>query len=336
MVKPKILVTRKLPPPAYEILSEYCEIELWEKEGPPPKEEIIRRLGDKDALLCLLTDKIDKEVIDAGPKLRVISTYSVGFDHIDVKYATSKGIYIGHTPGVLTDAVADLAFALLLAIARRIVECDNLIRNGEWVVAWAPTFMLGDAVYGKTIGIIGLGKIGSAVARRANGFNMKILYYDKIRRESIEKELNAEFKSLEDLLKESDFVLLSVTLTEETFHLINEDRLKLMKKSTYLINISRGKVIDEKALVKALKENWIRGAALDVFETEPIGKDNPLTKLKNVILTPHVASATNETRSKMAEIAAKNLVNVLKGEDPLFLVNPEVKKIRPLNDVKML
>jgi len=336
MSKPKILITRRLPPPALDILSGFCDIELWDSDEPPTKEYIIEHVKDKDGLLCLLTDKIDKEVIDAAPNLKVISTYSVGFDHIDVEYATKKGIYIGHTPGVLTDAVADMAFALLLAIARRIVESDNMIREGGWKIAWAPTFMLGDAVYGRTLGIIGLGKIGTAIARRAKGFNMRILYYDKYRKEKEEKELGAEFTSLEELLKESDFVVLSVTLTPETHHLMNEERLKLMKKTAYLINISRGKVVDEKALLKALTEGWIKGAALDVFEEEPIGKDHPFTKLKNIVLTPHAASATIETRSKMAEIAAKNLLNVLKGEPPIFLVNPDVKNIRPLSQVKMI
>jgi len=337
MGKPKIYVTRKLPSEkAMKLLFEYCDVDLNEEPRPPTREELIEHVKDKDGLLCLLTDKIDKEVLDAGSKLRVISTYSVGYDHIDVEEATKRGIYVTYTPGVLTDAVADHAWALLLAIARRVVEADNCVRQGCWKIAWAPDFMLGTDVYGKTLGIIGLGRIGTAVARRAKGFNMRVLYYDKVKKVDKEKELGVEYRPLDEVLKESDFVVISVVLTKETYHMIGERELKLMKPSAYLINIARGAIVDTNALVKALKEGWIAGAALDVFEEEPLPKDHPLTKLKNVILTPHIASATTETRARMADLAVENLLSVLKGEEPKHLVNPEVMKIRPLSEVKMI
>ena len=337
MVKPKIYVTRKLPSErAMKLLFEYCDVDLNEESRPPTKEELIEHVKDKDGLLCLLTDKIDKDVLDAAPKLKVISTYSVGYDHIDVEEATKRGIYVTYTPGVLTDAVADHTWALLLAVARRLVEADQCVRQGCWKIAWAPDFMLGTDVYGKTLGIIGLGRIGTAVARRAKGFNMRILYYDKERKLDVEKELGVEFRSLDEVLKESDFVVISVVLTKETYHMIGERELRLMKPTAYLINIARGAIVDTNALVKALEEGWIAGAALDVFEEEPLPKDHPLTKFKNVILTPHIASATTETRARMADLAVDNLLSVLKGEMPKHLVNPEVTKIRPLSEVKMI
>ena len=334
--KPKVYVTRRLPFPAFELLTKYCEVDLHDSDLPPSREEIIKHVKDKDALLCLLTDKIDKEVMDNAPNLRVISTYSVGFDHIDVEEATRRGIYVVNTPGVLTDAVADLAWALILAIARKITEADKCVREGEWKIPWAPTFMLGSMVYGKTLGIIGLGRIGTAVARRAKGFNMRIIYYSRTRKPHLEKELGLEFKPLDEVLKEADYVVISVALTKETYHMIGERELKLMKPTAYLINIARGAIVDTNALIKALKEKWIAGAALDVFEEEPLPKDHPLTKLDNVILTPHIGSATYETRAKMAELAIKGLLAVLSGKEPENLVNPEVKKIRPLSEVKMI
>jgi glyoxylate reductase len=270
-LKPKVFVTRKIPPPGIELLKEFCEVDVFPYERPPFKDEIIERLKDKDAILCLLTDKIDKEVLESSKNLKVISSFSVGVDHIDVDEATRRGIYVTYTPGVLTEATADFTWALLLAIARRLVEADKFIRSKSWKIQWSPTMLLGSDVYGKTIGIIGLGRIGLAVARRAKGFNMKILYFDVNRIPlDLEKELNAEFCSLERLLKESDFITLHVPLNKSTYHMIGENELRLMKPTALLINTSRGAVIDEKALIKALKEKWIAGAALDVFEKEPL------------------------------------------------------------------
>ena len=336
-MRPKVYVTRRIPYPGLELVSEYCDIVLHEGETSPSREEIIRNVRDKDGLLCLLTDSITAEVMDAGPRLKVISTYSTGFEHLDVPAATARGIYLGHTPDVLTEATADLTFALLLAAARNIIQADRFLRSGEWNIPWSPTLFLGELVWGSAFGLVGFGRIGKAVALRAQGFNMKVLYYD-IRRLSPdeEREYSAHYRTLEELLRESDFVSLHTPLTPQTRHLMNEERLGLMKAKAFLINASRGPVVDEVALAKALREGWIAGAALDVFEREPVGKDNPLLGLENVVLLPHIASATTETRSKMAEMAAANLLAALKGQRPPHLLNPEVEKIRTLSEIRMI
>ncbi|MEM2904672.1 MAG: glyoxylate reductase [Candidatus Bathyarchaeia archaeon] len=335
MAKPKVYVTRPLVPPYLEVLREVCDVEVRQAERPPTREELKAALHDKDGLLCLLTDKIDGEVMDAGPRLVVISTMSVGYDHINIPDATKRGIYVTYTPGVLTDATADFAWALLMASARRVAEADRFIRGGKWVVGWAPGFMLGVDIYGKTLGILGLGRIGQAVAKRAKGFGMRLLYYDIVRPPpEVERSLGIEYTSLEGLLKESDFLSVHVALTKETHHLIGEKQLRMMKPTAHLVNTSRGAVVDEEALARALKEGWIAGAGLDVFEKEPIDADNPLIGLENAVLAPHIASASKEARSKMAELAARNLVSVLKGEMPPHLVNTEVLAIRPLSQAK--
>jgi len=316
----KIFITRRLPEEGLQLLKEY-ELEIYEGDAPPSKEEIIEGVKDKDALICLLTDKIDAEVMDSAPNLKIIANYAVGIDNIDVKEATKRGILVTNTPGVLTETVADLAWALLMAVARRIVEGDKFMREGKFK-GWAPLLMLGSDIYGKTIGIIGAGRIGSAVARRAKGFNMRILYYSRKRNEKLEEECNAEYVDLETLLKEADFVSLHTPLTEETYHMIGEKELKIMKPTAYLINTGRGKCVDEEALVKALKEGWIRGAALDVFENEPAIHPE-LKKLDNVVLTPHIGSASYETRSKMAVMVAENVIAALEGKLPPNCVNPE-------------
>jgi len=328
-MKPKLFMTRKIPERGLKKIKEHFEVDLWPEEAPPPKEVIIERVKDVDALVPLLTDPIDAEVMDSAPKLRIISQYAVGYDNIDVNAATKRGIYVTNTPGVLTETVADFTMALMMAIARRVVEADKYIRQGKWKVGWHPLYFLGTDLYGATLGIVGLGRIGSAVARRAKGFDMKIFYYDVVRREDLEKELGAKFVDLDTLLKESDFVTLHVPLTPKTKDLIGERELKLMKPTAYLINTSRGKVIDEKALIKALKEGWIAGAALDVFYQEPTPPDNPLLELNNVVVAPHIASASLETRSRMAEIVAENLIAFKEGKKPPTLVNPDVMKVRP-------
>lgn len=329
MPKPKVYVTRELPERGLKIIKERFDAEVWPEYGPPPKKVIIERARDVDALATLLSDKIDAEVFDAAPKLKIVAQMAVGFDNIDVQEATKRGIYITNTPEVLTETTADFAWALLLAVARRVVEADKYVREGKWKVGWHPSMMLGRDVYGATIGIVGAGRIGYAVAKRAKGFNMKILYYDVIPRPEMEKELNAKRVDLETLLRESDFVSIHVPLMKETYHLINAERLKLMKKTAYLINNSRGPVVDEKALYQALKDGIIAGAGLDVFEQEPTPVDNPLLKLDNVVVAPHISSASYETRSKMAEMVAENLVAFFEGRKPPNLVNPEVIKIRP-------
>ncbi|BFH72571.1 glyoxylate reductase [Sulfurisphaera javensis] len=312
----KVLITFKFFQNWIEKIKEHAEVITWNEERAPDKKWIIDNIKDVDGLLCTLINKIDKEIIDSAKKLKVISTYSVGYDHIDVKYAKSKNIKIGYTPEVLTETTADLIFGLLLAVSRRIVEGDKLIREGKWNIPWQPDFLLGYDVYGKTLGIIGMGRIGKAVARRAKGFNMRIIYNSRTPKNDVE----AEFVTLDQLLKEADFVVVTVDLNESTYHLINEERLRLMKPTSFLINASRGKVVDENALIKALKEKWIAGAAVDVFENEPISSNHPLVRFNNVVLTPHIGSATIETRNKMAEIAVNNLLNGLLGKKLIYEV----------------
>ena len=336
-MKPKVYATRLLPSKeAMDKLNEFCDVVWNTKPLPPSREELLENVKEKDALLCLLTDKIDSEVMDTAGDLKVISTCSVGFDHIDVEEATKRGIYVCNTPGVLTEAVAELTWALILAITRRIVEGDREIREGRWNKPWAPDYMLGMELRGKTLGIVGFGRIGTVVARIANGFGMKVIYYSRRRNEDMELLTGAEYRSFEEVLKESDIVSVHVPLTKQTYHMIGEKELKMMKPTAYLVNTARGAVVDTNALIKALKEGWIRGAALDVFEQEPLPQGHELTKLDNVVIIPHLGSATYETRKRMADITVENLLRVLKGEDPIYLVNPEVKKIRPLEKTKLL
>ena len=323
-MKPKVYMTRMIPERGLNKIKEGFDVEIWPEEAPPPKDVIIEKVRDKDALVSLLTDPIDAEVMDAAPNLKIIAQYAVGYDNIDVKAATERGIVVTNTPGVLTETVADFTMALLLSAARRVVEADKYVRAGKWKVGWHPLMMLGQDVYGRTLGIVGLGRIGSAVAKRAKGFDMKIIYYDVIRRKDLEEKLGIEYRELDDLLREADFVSLHVPLTEGTYHLIGERELKLMKPTAILINTARGKVVDQEALIKALKEGWIFAAACDVFEQEPTPVTNPLLKLDNFIATPHIASASIETRSRMAEIVAENLIAFFEGRKPPTIVNPEV------------
>ncbi|OPY65618.1 MAG: putative 2-hydroxyacid dehydrogenase [Syntrophorhabdus sp. PtaU1.Bin050] len=336
-MKPKVYITRRIPEPGISLIKESCDVTLHPYDEPPAHEEIVDHIRDKDALLCLLSDRIDREIIEAGPNLKVISTFSVGFEHIDVAAATRKGIYIGYTPGILTEATADLAFSLLLGTARRITEADRFLRGHGWKTAFSPNLLLGISVWGTTLGIVGLGRIGKAVARRARGFNMKVLY---TKRTSLPREeetnLGVEYRSLEELFEQSDFVSLHAPLTDETRHLVNGARLRLMKPTSVLINTARGPVVDEAALIRALQERWIAGAGLDVFEKEPIDPTNPLLHLDNVVLLPHLGSATIQARSKMAEVSARNLLAVLHGEAPPCWLNPEVEKVRPLAHARML
>lgn len=329
--RPKVYVTRQLFDEALEILNRNAEVDVFDGvDNPVLRELILSKVRKVDGLLCLLTDRIDSEVIKKGSKLKVISNCAVGFDNIDVEAATRRGIYVTNTPGILTETTADCAWALLFAIARRIAEADRHVRSGKWIHAWGPRMFLGSDIHGKTLGIIGLGRIGSTVAKRAKGFDINIIYYDIKRRRGLEEKLGVTFKSLGEVLSEADFVTIHVSLTEETYHMIGRRELSMMKRTAYLVNTSRGPVIDEGELYTALKERVIAGAALDVFEHEPIDPKSPLLGLDNVVLTPHIASASVETRTKMAVVAANNLVGVLRGEEPPNLVNPEVRKIRPL------
>lgn len=320
----KIFVTRKIPEPGLDLLRKEHEININPYNRVLNKNEIIKGLKVKDGLLCLLTDQIDEEVIASEPHLKMIASYAVGYDNIDVKAATKRGIPISNTPGVLTDATSDMAWALLFSTARRIVEADKFTRTGKFN-GWDPMLMHGVDVTGKTLGVIGAGRIGTAFALKSIGFNMKVLYVNLYKNEELEKKLNAKKVTFEKLLKESDFISLHVPLIPSTHHLIGEKELKMMKKTAVLINSSRGPVIDEKALAKALKEKWIFGAGLDVYENEPkVTKE--LLDLDNIVLQPHSASATINSRTQMAILAAKNMIAGLKGDIPPNCVNPEIFK----------
>lgn len=315
----KVFVTRQIPEIGIEMLKEKGhEVEIG-PEGSISREELLEKVKGVDAILSVLTEKIDGEVMDsAGEQLKIVANYAVGYNNIDIEEAKKRNITVTNTPGVLTDTVADHGAALILAIARRIVESDKYTRAGKYK-AWGPKLLLGGDIKDKTLGVVGLGRIGFAVAERMHkGFGMKVIYYDVKKNDEIAGKLNAEYKELDDLMKESDYITLHTALTEETTHLINAERLSMMKPSAYLINTSRGPVVDEAALVETLKEKKIAGAALDVFEKEPELMPG-LNELDNVILTPHTASGTEGTRNKMSEMAASNVIAVLSGEEP---VNP--------------
>jgi len=312
-MKPKVYVTRHLPEVASEQLRESCEVEIWDFESPPPYETLKEKVGDKEGLLCLLTDRIDAELMDAAPDLKVISQCAVGYDNIDVPAATQRGILVGNTPGVLTEATADFAFTLLMAAARRVTEACDYVRAGKWQT-WGLTVLLGQEVFGATLGIIGLGRIGQAVAKRARGFEMRLLYHDNNRLPEVEAELGVEYCSFEDLLRQSDYISLHVNLTEETQGLINAQAMSLMKPTAILINTSRGPVVESEELYEALKSGQITAAALDVTDPEPLPEDHKLLQLPNLIVAPHIASATVTSRNRMAMMAVENLVAGVQGE----------------------
>jgi glyoxylate reductase len=312
---PKVFVARRLPEEGLQLVREACEMDLWEDELPPPRDELLRRIAGMDGVLTLLTDKVDDEFLDAaGPQLKVVSNYAVGFDNIDVAACARRGIPVGNTPGVLTDTTADLAWALLMAAARRLPEGDRYVRAGSWKT-WGPLLLLGPDVHGATIGIVGFGRIGQAVARRAQGFGMQILYHDlEPLPPSVTDPLGATFLPLEELLPRSDFVSLHVNLSPVTRHLINAETLGMMKRTAVLVNTSRGPVVDQAALAAALRDGVIWAAALDVTDPEPIPMDDPLVGLDNCLIVPHIASASRTTRGKMAAMAAANLVAGVRGE----------------------
>ncbi len=323
-MKPKVYVTRKVPEEAIDLLRQECEVEVWEGELPVPRDVLLEKVRDIDGLYCLLTERVDQELLDAAPRLRVVSNMAVGYDNIDVAACTARGIPVGNTPGVLTETTADLAFALLLAAARRLVEGVDYVRAGKWKT-WGPMLLMGQDVYGATLGIVGMGRIGQAVARRARGFDMRVLYHNRRPVPDAEAKLGATYVDLDTLLRESDFVSLHVPLTEETYHLIGREELQKMKPTAVLVNTARGGVVDPEALREALREGWIAAAALDVTEPEPIPPDDPLLRLPNCIVVPHIGSASVATRTKMALMAAENLLAGLRGEPLPNCVNPEVQ-----------
>lgn len=324
-MKPKVFVTRIIPDKGLAMVRQHdWDIEVWQDPLPPPYEVLLQKVKGLDGLLCLLTDKIDANLMDAsGPQIKVISQMAVGFDNIDVPAATQRGIPIGNTPGVLTDATADFAWALLMSAARRVVEGDKFTRAGKWKT-WGPIDFLGPDVSGATLGIVGFGRIGQAVAKRAAGFDMRILYYDVQRYPDAEKSFNAQYADLETVLRESDFVSIHTVLSKETYHFFGDAKFKLMKPSAVVINTSRGPVVDPAALHRALANGTIAYAALDVTEPEPIKMDDPLLTLDNIIIAPHIASASFSSRNKMATMAAANLIAGLKSERLPNCVNPQV------------
>lgn len=323
MSRPKIFITHPLFPAVRELLDGQFETEYWRGPHPLPRQELLSRVGELDGLVCLLSDKINDELLDRAPRLRIAATVSVGFDNIDVPACTRHRVVATNTPGVLDDTTADLAWALLMAVARRLVEGDTMIRTGKWT-GWEIDQFMGGDVWGKTLGIIGFGRIGQEVARRASGFKMKILYHNR-KRAPIEKEreFRATYVDFDSLLRESDFVSLHVPLTTETRHLVNREALGKMKPTAYLVNTTRGPVVDEAALAEALEKRQIAGAGLDVFEREPQVLPE-LLPLANVVLTPHIGSGSTETRTNMGLRAAKNVVAFFNGERPADTLNPEV------------
>ena len=323
--KPLVAVTRIIPEAGLSLLRERAEVRLWEEELPPTPKQLATLLRGAQGALTLLTDVINGEVLDREPQLKVVSNFAVGYDNVDVEAATARGVAVCNTPGVLTETTADATWALLMAAARRTVESVDYVRAGKWVT-WGPTLLLGRDVHGATLGIVGFGRIGKEVARRARGFSMRILAYDTYQDDTAAAELGVEFRPLDDLLRESDFVTLHVALTPETTHLIGERELGLMKPEAILVNAARGPVVDTDALVTALRDNVIWAAALDVTDPEPLPADHPLISMPNVTVVPHTASATIATRDNMASLAARNLLAVLEGETPPAIVNPEVLK----------
>jgi lactate dehydrogenase-like 2-hydroxyacid dehydrogenase len=313
--RPRVFVTRIIPDEGLDPIRAACELDLWEDELPPPRDELLRRIAGCDGVLTLLTDRVDDAFLDAaGQQLRVVANYAVGFDNIDVPACARRGVAVGNTPGVLTDTTADLAFALIMAAARRLPEGDRYVRAGSWRT-WGPLLLLGPDVHGATIGIVGFGRIGQAVARRAAGFGMTILYHDVSRLpDEVTGPFGATYVSLDELLERSDFVSLHVNLTAETRHLINAGTLARMKRSAVLVNTSRGPVVDQRALADALRDGVIWAAALDVTDPEPIPMDDPLVGLDNCLIVPHIASASRTTRGRMAAIAASNLIAGVRGE----------------------
>lgn len=320
-MKKKVFLTRTLQDFALKMLKEKYQVEIHSGKIPIPLTKLRSKIKEVDGLICFPYDIINKETIECAKNLKIISTYSVGFDHIDTEHAKKKKIRVGYTPEVLTDATADLAFSLLLDISRRVSEGDRIIREGKWKEIFGASDYVGIDLQGKTIGILGLGRIGGTLAKRAKAFDMKILYHNRKRvSKSKEKTLNAKYVSFEKLVSQSDFISIHVPHTKETNHLFNIEIFKKMKKSAFLINTSRGKVVNEKDLIIALKKKIISGAGLDVFESEPIKKNHPLTKLQNIVLAPHIGSSTKETRIKMAEITVKNLVLGMNQKKPTYSV----------------
>jgi glyoxylate reductase len=327
MSKPRVFVSRVIPDAGLNKIRQHTDAEVWTDPLPPPYDVLRRKVADCDGLVSLLTDKIDAALLDASPRLKVVSNYAVGFNNVDVKAASERGVAVGNTPGVLTDATADMAFCLLIGAARRLVEGDRYSRSGQWKT-WEPLGHLGCDLVGRTLGIVGMGRIGYALGKRCRGWDMRILYHDVYRNDKAEQDLGAKQVDLDTLLAESDFVSVHTDLNDKTRGLFNEQRFKQMKRTAVFVNTARGPIMDQKALAEALRSGTIFAAGLDVTDPEPPSVDDPLLKLPNVIVAPHIASATVGTRNAMAEICANNLLAGLTGQKLPAWVNPEVESRR--------
>lgn len=322
MAKPKVYVTRPVSEATLTMLRSVCEVEVWPEDTRCPDSVLASKVGDLDGVLG--TNRWTADLMDKAPRLKVIANIGVGYDNVDVPAATARGIVVTNTPDVLTDTTADLAFALLLCTARRICEANKFVTSGQWKMMGGPASFLGTDVHHATLGIVGLGRIGAEVAHRALGFHMNVIYYDVVRRPELEEKYGYRFVDFPTLLQEADFVSMHMPLLPSTRGMMGKEQFQMMKRTAIFVNAARGPVVDEKALIEALREGQIAGAGLDVFEVEPTPTDNPLLSMPNVVALPHIGSATHQTREKMVELAAKNLLAVLQGQPPLTPVNPEV------------
>ena len=322
----KIVFTRKIPSRMLDLIPDDYQVAMWSEENSTmPREELLKEVADADAIFTNLTDKLDAEFFEHAAKLKVVSTMAVGFDNIDLQEATKRGIPVGHTPDVLSEAVAELSLTLMFACARRVVESMQFIKENKWE-SWGPFLFAGQKISGAKLGIIGMGRIGKILAKQAKALNMEVVYYNRRPNPEIEKELNIEYRGLEALLQESDYVVMLAPGSQETYHMMGYEQFSLMKPTSIFVNVSRGSNVSEEGLYKALSEKKIFAAGLDVFEVEPIQKDHPLLTLSNVIAAPHIGSATQETREKMVEIALNNILKGLNGARLLHTVNEEVYK----------
>lgn len=325
MPQPSVFVTRRLSGGAIDFLKHHANVTVWRGDEPPPRDELLQRAAESDGLLCLLTDRIDRRLLADSPNLTVVSNMATGYDNIDIEAASECDVLVTRTPGVLNETTAEFTIGLLFAAARRIPEGDRMARDGRWKT-WGPEILLGTDLAGSTLGIIGLGGIGQAVARKARALEMRVIYHSRTRKRDVEKELGLRYVSLANLIERSDFVSLHAPLTEETRHLIGRKELEAMKETSVLVNTARGPLVDQRALYRALRSGGIAAAALDVTDPEPPPEDDPLLSLENALVTPHIASASVATRSRMAMLAAENLVQALQGRLPKHAVNREIAR----------
>lgn len=322
MPKAKVVVSRKPPGPALSRLISECDTWVWEEDRPIPRDLLLEKIAPAEGIFTMIPDQINQELLAAAPKLRVVSTMAVGVDNIDVKACTARGIPVGYTPGIVTEATADMAFALILALSRRIVEAAALVREGNWKL-WSPTLMISNDVFGKTLGIFGMGRIGQAVARRARGFAMPVIYHNRKPNPAAEQELGAQYRSFDDLLAQADILVVNAPMTPETKHIFNKASFAKMKRSAFFVNVARGGLVDQKGLYAALEQGLIRGAALDVTDPEPIPLDEPIRTHPKCLIVPHIGTSTHETRAKMTEITVDNLLLGLGGKPLLHCINAD-------------